>query len=73
MMESVSFTCGVYSYLSGLSKTGQVTSSVIRVTFAPSSVIHSTLLAVLSSKDKLIQSEIKEINNNLKGDFIVNW
>lgn len=50
-------TCGTYSYLSGLSKTGQVTLSVMRATLAPPSVIHSILLAVLSSRVRLNQSE----------------
>lgn len=50
-------TCGAYSYLSGRSKTGQMASSVFRTTLAPSFAIHSALLAVLSSKDKGIQSE----------------
>lgn len=51
-------TCGECSYLSGLSRTGQVTSSVIRDTLVPLSVIHSILLAVLSSRERLIQSVV---------------
>ena len=49
-------TCGEYSYRSGLSKTGQVRSSVIRATLEPASPIHRALLAVLSSMERLNQS-----------------
>lgn len=56
-LKSLFCTCGTYSYLSGLSKTGQVTLSVMRATLAPPSVIHSILLAVLSSRVRLNQSE----------------
>lgn len=52
----IKFTWGTCSYLSGLSRTGQVTSSVLRDTLDPPCVIHSILLAVLSSRESLIQS-----------------
>lgn len=48
--------------------------SVIRATLAPPSVIHSILLAVLSSKERLNQSEWeKETTMSLKSKFGFTW